>query len=207
MQCALLNTPMATRQYVDIVLYLSNVQTLVRYTSERACKDWHMSIVSSPLGQRAEACLLTLTFVVVSTKTNCPFKRVISPTVRKQSPKSDTLSRTIGPPPYLTPSQHSPYLPARMDYSTGRRRLRFPIGTKCHGSVRDACPQGRPGFARSSKARTKNIGRKECQESRRKHVDRSDGSGQEYWRIRQTHQIMCRLEISMLIMGLDMIGW
>ena len=165
-----------------------------------------MSIVSSPLGQRAEACLLTLTSVVVSTKTNPPFERVISPTVRKQSPKSDTLSRTIGPPPYLTPSWHSPYLPARMNYSTGHRRLGFPIGTKCHRSVHDACPQGRPGFARSSKARMKNIGRKECRESRRKHVDWSDGSGQEYWRIRQTHQITCRLEISMLIMGLDMIG-
>ena len=130
MQCALLNTPMATRQYVNIVSYLSNVQTLVRYTSEWACKDWHTSIVSSPLGQRAEACLLTLTFVVVSTKTNRPFERVISPTVRKQSPESDTLSRTIGLPPYLTPSRHSPYLPARMDYSTGRRRLRFPVSTK-----------------------------------------------------------------------------
>ena len=47
----------------------------------------------------------------------------------------------------------------------------------CHGSVRDACPQGWPGVARSSEARKKNIGRKEHRESRRKHVDRSDGSG------------------------------
>ena len=76
----------------------------------------------------------------------------------------------------------------------------------CHGSVCDACPQGRPGVTRSSKARTKNIGGKECQESRRKHVDRLDGSGREYWRIGRTHQITCRLEISVLIVGLDMIG-
>ena len=35
----------------------------------------------------------------------------------------------------------------------------------CHGSIHDACPQGWPGVARSSKARMKNIGREECQES------------------------------------------
>ena len=64
-----------------------------------------------------------------------------------------------------------------------------------------------PGVARPSKARTKNIGRKEHRESRRKHVDRSDGSGREYQRIERTHQITCRLEISVLITGLDMIGW
>ena len=51
---------------------------------------------------------------------------------------------------------------------------------ECHGSVRDTCPQGRPRVARPAKARTKNIGRKECRESRRKHVDQSDGSGREY---------------------------
>ena len=51
---------------------------------------------------------------------------------------------------------------------------------ECHGSDRDACLQGRPGVARPSTARTKNIGRKECQESQRKHVDRLDGSGREY---------------------------
>ena len=77
----------------------------------------------------------------------------------------------------------------------------------CHGSAHDTCPQGRPRVARPSKARTKNIGRKEYRESRRKHVDQPDGSGQEYWRIEWTHQITCRLEISVLIMGLDMIGW
>ena len=76
----------------------------------------------------------------------------------------------------------------------------------CHGSDRDACPQGRPGVARPSNMNVKNIGRKECRESRRKHVDRSDGSGREYWRIGRTHQITCRLEISVLIAGLDMIG-
>ena len=76
----------------------------------------------------------------------------------------------------------------------------------CHGSARDACPQGRPGVARPSDTSVKNIGRKEYRESRRKHVDRSDGSGQEYWRIGRTHQITCRLEISVLIAGLDMIG-
>ena len=53
----------------------------------------------------------------------------------------------------------------------------------CHGSICDAFPQGRPGFARPSKARTKNIGRAKCWESQRKHVDRLDGSGWEYWRI------------------------
>ena len=51
---------------------------------------------------------------------------------------------------------------------------------RCHGSICDTYPQGRPRVARPSEARTKNIGRKECQESRRKHVDQSDGSGQEY---------------------------
>ena len=51
---------------------------------------------------------------------------------------------------------------------------------KCHGSVRDTCPQGRPGATRSPKVRTKNIGRKECRESRRKHADRSDGGNREY---------------------------
>ena len=51
---------------------------------------------------------------------------------------------------------------------------------QCHGSDRDACLQGRSGVTRSSKARMKNIGRKECRECRRKHVDRSNGSGQEY---------------------------
>ena len=76
----------------------------------------------------------------------------------------------------------------------------------CHGSGCDAFPQGRPGVARPSDTSTKNIGRKECRESRRKHVDRSDGDGREYQRIRQTHQITCRLEISVLITGLDMIG-
>ena len=50
----------------------------------------------------------------------------------------------------------------------------------CHGSDRDACPQGRPGVARPSDTSAKNIGGKECRESRRKHVDRSDGSGREY---------------------------
>ena len=63
----------------------------------------------------------------------------------------------------------------------------------CHGSYRDACPQGRPGVARPSDTSTKNIGREECRESRRKHVDRSDGSSREYWRIGRTHQITCRL--------------
>ena len=77
----------------------------------------------------------------------------------------------------------------------------------CHRSVRDACPQGWPGVASPSKARTKNIGREECWESRRKHVDRSDDSGQGYQRIGRTHQITCRLEISVLITELDMIGW
>ena len=76
----------------------------------------------------------------------------------------------------------------------------------CHGSGRDACPQGQPGVARPSDTSAENIGGKECRESRRKHMDRSDGSGREYWRIGRTHQITCRLEISMLIMGLDMIG-
>ena len=76
----------------------------------------------------------------------------------------------------------------------------------CHGSDRDACPQGRPGVARPSDTSMKNIGRKECRESRRKHVDQSDGSGREYWRIGRTHQITCHLEISVLITGLDMIG-
>ena len=36
------------------------------------------------------------------------------------------------------------------------------LAPKCHGSVHDTYPQGRPGVARPSKARTKNIGRKEC---------------------------------------------
>ena len=76
----------------------------------------------------------------------------------------------------------------------------------CHGSDRDARPQGRPGVARPSDTSAKNIGRKEYRESQRKHVDRSDGSGREYCRIGRTHQIMCRLEISVLIAGLDMIG-
>ena len=76
----------------------------------------------------------------------------------------------------------------------------------CHRSIRDACPQGRPGVARPSKVRTKNIGEAECQESQRKHVDQPDGSGREYYRIGWTHQIMCHLEISVLITGLDMIG-
>ena len=76
----------------------------------------------------------------------------------------------------------------------------------CHGSGRDAYLQGRPGVARPSDTSAKNIGGKECRESRRKNVDRSDGSGREYWRIRWTHHITCRLEISMLITGLDMIG-
>ena len=76
----------------------------------------------------------------------------------------------------------------------------------CHGSGRDACLQGRPGVARPSEASPKNIGGKECRESRRKYVDQSDGSGREYQRIGRTHQIMCRLEISVLIAGLDMIG-
>ena len=82
-----------------------------------------------------------------------------------------------------------------------------PSSDLCHGSVRDACLQGWPRVARPSKARTKNIGRKECWESQRKYVDRSDGSGREYWRIGRTHQITCHLEISVLITGLDMIGW
>ena len=77
----------------------------------------------------------------------------------------------------------------------------------CHGSIRDACPQGWPGVAGPSEARTKNIGRKESQRSWRKNMDWSDGSGREYWRIGRTHQIMRRLEISVLIVGLDMIGW
>ena len=76
----------------------------------------------------------------------------------------------------------------------------------CHGSVRDACLQGQPRVASPSKARTKNIGREECQESRRKHVDRLDDSGQGYQRIGRTHQITCRLEISVLITGLDMMA-
>ena len=59
----------------------------------------------------------------------------------------------------------------------------------CHGSIRDASPQGRPGVARPSKVRTKDIGRKECQESQRKHVDRSDGSGRESWRNENADQI------------------
>ena len=50
----------------------------------------------------------------------------------------------------------------------------------CHDSNRDAYPQGRPGVARPSDTSAKNIGRKERPESRRKHVDRSDGSGREY---------------------------
>ena len=90
---------------------------------------------------------------------------------------------------------------------------RFPIQpdaeslqAACHGSTRDACLQGQPGVARPSNTSAKNIGRKECRESRRKHVDRSDGSSREYWRIGRTHQITCRLEISVLITGLDMIG-
>ena len=53
-------------------------------------------------------------------------------------------------------------------------------GARCHGSVRDACPQGWPGVARPSDTSAKNIGRKECRESRRKHVDRSDDSSREY---------------------------
>ena len=76
----------------------------------------------------------------------------------------------------------------------------------CHGSDRDPCPQGRPGVAGPSDTSAENIGRKEYRESRRKHMDRSDGSGREYWRIGRTHQITCRLEISVLITGLDMIG-
>ena len=76
----------------------------------------------------------------------------------------------------------------------------------CHSSARDACPQGRPGVARPSDTSAKNIGRKEYRESRRKHVDRSDGDGREYWRIGRTHQITCHSEISVLIAGLDMIG-
>ena len=79
-------------------------------------------------------------------------------------------------------------------------------GIRCHGSGCDACLQGRPGVARPSDTSMKNIGREECRESRRKHVDRSDGSGREYWRIGRTHQITCCLEISVLITGLDMIG-
>ena len=51
---------------------------------------------------------------------------------------------------------------------------------KCHGSARDACPQGQPGVAGPSDTSAKNIGRKECRESRRKYVDWSDGSGREY---------------------------
>ena len=54
------------------------------------------------------------------------------------------------------------------------------VHEKCHGSTCDAYPQGRPGVARPSDTSAKNIGRKERQESRRKHVDRSDGSGREY---------------------------
>ena len=77
---------------------------------------------------------------------------------------------------------------------------------QCHGSVRDACPQGRPRVARPSKVRTKNIGKAKCRESQRKHMDWLDGSGREYYRIGWTHQIVCRLEISVLITGLDMIG-
>ena len=50
----------------------------------------------------------------------------------------------------------------------------------CHSSDRDACPQGRPRVARPSDTSAKNIGRKECRESRRKYVDRSNGSGREY---------------------------
>ena len=77
----------------------------------------------------------------------------------------------------------------------------------CHGLVHDAYLQGQPGVARPSKARTKNIGREESWRSWRKHLDRLDGGGWEYWRIEWTHQITCRLEISVLIMRLDMIGW
>ena len=50
----------------------------------------------------------------------------------------------------------------------------------CHGSDCDAYPQGRPGVARPSEVSTKNIGKEECRESRRKHVDQSDGGGQEH---------------------------
>ena len=50
------------------------------------------------------------------------------------------------------------------------------------------------------------LAERKCRKSRRKHVDRSDGSGREYWRIGRTHQITCCLEISVLITGLDMIG-
>ena len=53
-------------------------------------------------------------------------------------------------------------------------------GFSCHGSARDTCPQGRPGVARPSDTSAKNIGRKECRESQRKYVDRSDGSGREH---------------------------
>ena len=59
----------------------------------------------------------------------------------------------------------------------------------CHGSICDAYLQGRPGVARPSKVRTKNIGRKECQESWRKYVDRSDGSSWESRRIGGAGQI------------------
>ena len=47
----------------------------------------------------------------------------------------------------------------------------------CHGSLHDAYLQGRSGVKRPSKARTKNIGRKECRDSRRKNMDWLDGSG------------------------------
>ena len=50
----------------------------------------------------------------------------------------------------------------------------------CHGSDHDACLQGRPRVARPSNTSAENIGRKECRESQRKHMDRSDGSGREY---------------------------
>ena len=84
--------------------------------------------------------------------------------------------------------------------------FRYVLHPACHGSARDARPQGQPGVARPSDTSAKNIGRKERRESRRKYVDRSDGSGREYWTIGRTHQITCRLEISVLITGLDMIG-
>ena len=59
----------------------------------------------------------------------------------------------------------------------------------CHGSARDACPQGRPRVARPSDTSAKNIGRKERRESRRKHVDRSNGSDREYERTKGADQI------------------
>ena len=83
-------------------------------------------------------------------------------------PISHSMQRTPRTPP-TTPSPMTPTTPQRT-----------PSPALCHRSICDASPQGRPGVARPSKARTKNIGGKECRESQRKHVDQSDGSGQEH---------------------------